>query len=137
MAREIIERVLDDLDGTEGAELRSFAIAGQEYEADLNDKNWDAFLKAVAKFIEVATPVKRSTKGARLRKVSTTGSRSPEQMKAIREWANKNGFQVSDRGRIPDEVMTAFDAKAPRKVSNGSAPKDDKKDDKLFSSAGA
>ncbi|MGH8918096.1 MAG: histone-like nucleoid-structuring protein Lsr2, partial [Actinomycetes bacterium] len=27
---------------------------------------------------------------------------------AIREWARKNGYNVSDRGRIPAEVLDAY-----------------------------
>jgi hypothetical protein len=28
----------------------------------------------------------------------------------VRDWANNNGFQVGDRGRIKTEVLTAFEA---------------------------
>jgi hypothetical protein len=34
-----------------------------------------------------------------------------EQNQAIREWAVKNGFEVSERGRIPASVVEAFHAK--------------------------
>ncbi|WP_439111984.1 Lsr2 family DNA-binding protein [Gordonia alkanivorans] len=30
--------------------------------------------------------------------------------KAIREWARENGYDVSDRGRIPADVMDAYAA---------------------------
>ena len=33
-----------------------------------------------------------------------------EQAGAIREWARKNGHEVSDRGRIPAAVVEAFEA---------------------------
>jgi len=33
-----------------------------------------------------------------------------EQTKAIREWARKNGHEVSDRGRIAAPIMEAFEA---------------------------
>ncbi|EUA49714.1 protein lsr2 [Mycobacteroides abscessus subsp. bolletii 1513] len=33
-----------------------------------------------------------------------------EQSAAIREWARKNGHNVSSRGRIPAEVVDAFNA---------------------------
>ncbi|WP_332328463.1 Lsr2 family DNA-binding protein [Rhodococcus sp. YL-1] len=36
--------------------------------------------------------------------------RSVEQLKAIRDWAGKNGFDVSPRGRIKADVVDAFDA---------------------------
>jgi hypothetical protein len=31
-----------------------------------------------------------------------------EQNAAIREWARKRGMSVSDRGRIPSEVLEAY-----------------------------
>ena len=31
-----------------------------------------------------------------------------EQNQAIREWARKRGMKVSDRGRIPAEVLEAY-----------------------------
>ncbi|WP_455710519.1 Lsr2 family DNA-binding protein [Rhodococcus globerulus] len=36
--------------------------------------------------------------------------RSAEQLRAIRDWAGKNGFDVSARGRIKADVVEAFDA---------------------------
>ncbi len=32
------------------------------------------------------------------------------QPRQVRAWARANGFQVSDRGRIPSEVVAAFEA---------------------------
>jgi Lsr2 len=36
-----------------------------------------------------------------------------EQNKAIREWAKKAGKDISDRGRIPQEIVDEFHAKGP------------------------
>ncbi|MDV8070853.1 histone-like nucleoid-structuring protein Lsr2 [Rhodococcus sp. IEGM 1366] len=49
------------------------------------------------------------TKTSTAAKASASG-RSAEQLKAIREWAGKNGFDVSPRGRIKADVIDAFDA---------------------------
>lgn len=46
------------------------------------------------------------TKAAR----KTTGKTSSADTKAIREWARENGYDVSDRGRIPADVMDAYAA---------------------------
>jgi hypothetical protein len=35
---------------------------------------------------------------------------APEQTAAIRSWARRNGHQVSDRGRISQSVVDAFQA---------------------------
>src|ERR687894_722387 len=37
-----------------------------------------------------------------------------ETLKSIREWAKKNGHNVSDRGRLPAEVLQAWQAAQPR-----------------------
>lgn len=36
--------------------------------------------------------------------------RDKEQIGAIREWANANGYKVSNRGRIPADVEAAYNA---------------------------
>lgn len=38
------------------------------------------------------------------------GKTSPGDTKAIRDWARTNGYDVSDRGRIPSDVMEAYAA---------------------------
>jgi hypothetical protein len=41
-----------------------------------------------------------------------TASADREQNQAIREWARKQGMNVSDRGRIPKEVTDAYNGQA-------------------------
>jgi hypothetical protein len=36
--------------------------------------------------------------------------RDKEQIGAIRDWANANGYKVSNRGRIPADVELAYNA---------------------------
>jgi hypothetical protein len=36
--------------------------------------------------------------------------RSREALKAIRNWAKGEGWAVSDRGRLPNNVVEAYDA---------------------------
>lgn len=38
--------------------------------------------------------------------------RDPEQLAGIRAWARANGFEVSDKGRIPAEVEEAYNRQA-------------------------
>ena len=35
---------------------------------------------------------------------------SKQDLKAVREWASANGYTVSDRGRVPNEVQKAYAA---------------------------
>jgi hypothetical protein len=62
----------------------------------------------------VATRVGRS--GADVRSVRrsgpvSTGRASRDQNQAIREWASKNGYEVSERGRIPSSIVEAYHSK--------------------------
>ena len=45
---------------------------------------------------------------ARARGPARRPSIDREQNQAIREWARKRGMKVSDRGRIPAEVLEAY-----------------------------
>jgi hypothetical protein len=40
----------------------------------------------------------------------TSRSKSDVDTKAVREWAGKNGYQLSARGRIPGNVIEAYQA---------------------------
>jgi hypothetical protein len=39
--------------------------------------------------------------------------RDPEQLAGIRVWARANGYEVSDKGRIPAEIEEAYNRRAP------------------------
>lgn len=103
---------VDDLDGTpvdeDGGTVR-FSFDGVNYEIDLSTKNAEKFEKALAPYIEAGRKVRGGA-------ASPAGSSSPakksdpQRLKAIREWANANGHEVSSRGRIPQEVVDAYDA---------------------------
>ena len=45
MAREVIEKIVDDLDGGDATETVSFGLDGTSYEIDLSKKNAAAFRK--------------------------------------------------------------------------------------------
>jgi len=116
MAERAVRQLIDDLDGSEIAdgtgEQIEFAVRGVRYRIDLSKANVTKFEKALAPFIESATkvgrpPRVRSDAGVRGRR----GARSAKQdLPAIRTWAAKHGHKVSARGRIPGEVMKAYQA---------------------------
>ena len=68
MAREIIERLVDDLAGGPAVETVAFGLDGATYEIDLNKKNATALRKALEHYIAAA----RSTKPAPATKRTTT-----------------------------------------------------------------
>lgn len=104
-------RLIDDLDGEAADETIEFGIDGKNYEIDLSKENAGKLREALASYVAAA----RRSGGRRSRGSSGGGgaaARRPsidrEQNQAIRDWARKRGMKVSDRGRIPAEVLEAY-----------------------------
>ena len=113
MARKVQVILSDDLDENVPAdETVSFALDGTNYEIDLSDKNAKELRDAFSRFVSAARKVGRgggrASGGGRSR--ATGGRMDREQAGAIRDWARKNGHQVSDRGRIPASVVEAYES---------------------------
>jgi hypothetical protein len=103
------------LDGTtsETIETIAFGLDGVTYEIDLTDNNAGRLRDNLAEFVASARRTGGRSKRATIATNTTNGTgRSREQTQAIREWARKNGHPVADRGRIPAEVIQAFEADA-------------------------
>jgi hypothetical protein len=118
MARKVQVILSDDLDEDLPAdETVSFGLDGTNYEIDLAEKNAKELRDAFSRYISAARKVGRGN-GGRQASSSSSGSTRPrgggrmdrEQAGAIREWARKNGHEVSDRGRIPGSVVEAYEA---------------------------
>jgi hypothetical protein len=111
MAKQVITLLTDDLDGGEADRTVEFGLDGVNYTIDLSEKNAGKLRKALDPYLSVATRIGRSG-GAdpRLRRGATasTGRASRDQNQAIREWASKNGYEVSERGRIPSSIVEAY-----------------------------
>jgi hypothetical protein len=111
MAKKVTVELVDDIDATPIAEgaggTVSFAFEGKTYEIDLTDKNTDKLRKALAPFIDAGRPVSGSTAPARSSRRRSGGNAD---LAAVRSWAKSNGFQVSERGRVPKNVMDAYAA---------------------------
>ena len=112
MAQKYIVQLVDDLtqdtieDGS-GESVR-FALDGVGYTIDLTAAHADELRGALAPYVGAA---RKSDSVARAPKSSASAPRAPKgDLKAVREWANQNGFTVSSRGRIPSEVQTAYNA---------------------------
>lgn len=108
MAKKIITTVTDDLDGADGASAIEFALDGQAYEIDLAPGNADAFRAAMGRYTDAARRISRGKPKARRTAVSRAANGE------IREWARQNGYQVSERGRIPADAEAAYYAAAAR-----------------------
>lgn len=105
MARKVQVILVDDIDGSEAKRTVTFALDGKGYEIDLNDANLERLNEALAPFVQKA----RRTAGA----VRRGGGRAPASggdASAVRSWAREQGYEVSDRGRVPKEIRDAYDA---------------------------
>ena len=106
MAQKITVELQDDLDGGPADETVRFGVDSAEYEIDLSKKNAAAFRKKLAPFIDHA---RKAGRGQR-RRPGRTASR--ERSGDIRAWAKNQGIAVSDRGRIPANVIEQYHATA-------------------------
>jgi hypothetical protein len=105
MAKTVVVSVTDDIDGSEGAETVRFSFAGQSYEIDLGSKNRGKFKKNLQPFIDSGRRVGRQGPVR-----TTRGRTSRKDSSAIRAWATAQGLAVSERGRIPAEVVAKYEA---------------------------
>jgi hypothetical protein len=115
MAQRTVVSYIDDLDGESEAEgTVPFGIDGVDYEIDLSSENAEDLRNALAPYTAAArrTGGRRSTaKAAAKRASGGTPKRSRDENQRIREWAKKQGLEVSERGRIPNEVAEQYDAR--------------------------
>jgi hypothetical protein len=118
MARRIVHQLVDDLDGTVldvgAGETVMFSLDGVAYEIDLTDENAQAFRSALAPYIDAARSVSTARSGRSSAAPSNGGRRrrrtGQQDYGPVREWAKANGYQVSERGRVPASVLEAYEA---------------------------
>ncbi|MDQ3763049.1 MAG: Lsr2 family protein [Actinomycetota bacterium] len=122
MAQKTIVTFIDDLTGEEAEDITTveFALEGVTYEIDLANDNAAKLRDNLARYVAAA----RKTSG---RRAGTRGTDrpagrangnggvarsgyNPDTLRAIREWAKQNGHNVSDRGRLPLNVLHAWEA---------------------------
>jgi hypothetical protein len=110
MAKKVTVTLVDDFDGGGAAdETVEFGLDGVAYEIDLSSKN----AKKLRDDLKVWVEKGRRVGGRRRGRSAGSGRRASidrEQSAAIREWARRNGHNVSTRGRIPADVIDAFHA---------------------------
>jgi hypothetical protein len=113
MARQVVTLLTDDLDGSEADRSVEFGLDGVNYTIDLSEKNIGKLRKTLEPYIAGGTRVGRGVDSRRAGRgrAAAVGSRSNrDQNQAIREWASKNGHEISERGRIPASIVDAFNA---------------------------
>ncbi len=111
MAQRVRVLFIDDVDGGEAEETVGFALDGVSYEIDVSAENAEALRESIAPWIGHARRV-----GGRS-KAKPTAAPNVD-LGDVRAWARENGFTVSDRGRLANNVINAYkdrDKAAPKK----------------------
>jgi hypothetical protein len=118
MARKVQVILSDDLDDSISAdETVTFALDGVQYEIDLSTKNANKLREVFAPFVNAGTKLGRgggTASRSREGRGRSSGRSNRDQNRAIREWAQANGIEVSERGRIKREIVERFNAEAGR-----------------------
>jgi len=104
MAQKVTVEMTDDLDGSQADTTVRFAIDGTTYEIDLSKRNAAAMRRTFDRYVEHARRAGRTSRGPR-----RTG-RNRHHSAAVREWAKAQGLKVSERGRIPADVVAQYEA---------------------------
>ncbi len=109
MARTVTVIITDDIDGSADAQTVTFGYQGQQFEIDLAEKNHVAFLTSLRPFIQAAhiDSGRRRPRGAAAGRSRAVPSVNRS---AVRAWAEKQGLQVAERGRISAQVLEKYQA---------------------------
>lgn len=108
MAQKKVTVFVDDLTGKElsasSVETVRFSLDGVGYELDVDRSTAEQLRASMSPFVAA---------GRRLPGGGMVGSRRVKTAAAptaVRAWAAANGVKVSDRGRIPADVLSQFEA---------------------------
>lgn len=109
--------LVDDLDGSELPEETQpvvLSLGRTTYNLYLSDKSHEKLLKALEPFVTDAETTSATPASAGRPKPTQSPTADKERMRAIRAWAQETntlykGKPLGDRGRIPQEIIDAYD----------------------------
>jgi len=101
MAQRVRVDLVDDVDGSPAEESVNFALDGVNYVIDLSAENASKLRDALSLWVDHA----RRTGGRRTRGRRPTGGPTANE---VRQWANSPGYEVSERGRVSNEIREAY-----------------------------
>jgi hypothetical protein len=104
MAQKVAVLLEDDLTGGPADGTVRFGIDGANYEIDLNTGNASELHAILRPYVENG----RKTSAAKQRHTRMTPNR--QRSADIRAWAKNTGIQVSERGRIPADIVAQYEA---------------------------
>ena len=101
MAQRVRVDLVDDVDGSPAEESVNFALDGVNYVIDLSAENASKLRDALSLWVDHA----RRTGGRRTRGRRPTGDPTANE---VRQWAKSQGYEVSERGRVSNEIREAY-----------------------------
>jgi Lsr2 len=104
MAQRTQVLYVDDIDGSEAAGTVRFGLGGHDYEIDLSQKHADQLTAAIGPFIAVARKVPSARRPVRAARAAR------HDQSDVRAWARGEGLKISDRGRIPADVLAKYES---------------------------
>jgi len=115
MARNIVVTMTCDLDHdkkkdpTVATRAIRYVYEGDEYEMDLCEEHAEEYDNWMSDYVNHSRHIVPDRPARRLR--GTTNGNAPKRdLKEIRAWAQSNGYKVSEKGRVPGNVIQAFEA---------------------------
>ncbi|NMH97461.1 histone-like nucleoid-structuring protein Lsr2 [Pseudonocardia acidicola] len=109
MSQKVEVRLIDDVDGSEASTTVSFALDGRDYEIDLSEDNRRRLDDMLRPYLAAARRAGRRAAAPARGRVTSPVDRAHND--AVRAWARGNGHQVSARGRIPAQILQAYEAR--------------------------
>ena len=103
MAQRMEVQFTDDIDGGPADTTISFVVDGTGYEIDLSAAHAEEVRQAVQPFLAAAR--KAGSSRRRAGRVVRASGPAPS---AVRAWARTEGIKVSDRGRVPAELIVKY-----------------------------
>ncbi|MCA3759209.1 MAG: Lsr2 family protein [Cutibacterium sp.] len=101
MAQRVRVDLVDDVDGSPAEESVNFALDGVNYVIDLSAENASKLRDALSLWVDHA----RRTGGRRTRGRRPTGGPTANE---VRQCAKSQGYEVSERGRVSNEIREAY-----------------------------
>ncbi|MGK3204782.1 histone-like nucleoid-structuring protein Lsr2 [Amycolatopsis sp. MEPSY49] len=123
MAQKVLVEILDDIDGSTAAQTVQFGLDGVTYEIDLSDDNAAALRDELARYIAAGRRVGGRKVRVATGQSTTTSTTDRERNQQIRAWANANGYEVSERGRLSSEVIAAYEQAQVAEAEAPAAPR--------------
>ena len=115
VTQKYVVQVIDDFDGSElagdDAESVHFGLDGSAYVIDLSKGNADRLRETFARYTDAARRDQAAGRSQGSKRSSSPRAVGRKDLEQVRAWANEHGHAVSARGRVPNAVLEAYDAR--------------------------